>query len=66
MNSVTKLEVIRRLCLLASEVGTMVYNDESDHDCFCSIHDEHDEFRFDEEVIAFIESTVRQAIIERY
>jgi hypothetical protein len=66
MSSVAREEVIERLCLLASEVGTIIYNDESAHDCFCTTVRDPAEFCFDEEVIAFIESAVRQAIIEKY
>lgn len=58
----TKDEVVERLCELASRVGSEVFQDQSAHNCFCGENDlsERFGFRFDEEVLLWIESAVKE------
>jgi len=57
-------QIIERLCNLVSEVGSVRYHDELPHDCFCGINPRgiKFDFQFDEEIIAFIESAVRERL----
>jgi hypothetical protein len=58
-----KEQVIERLCKLASEVGEEMWNGEKSHDCFChkSMNDDA-HFHFDERVLEYIESVVRNEL----
>lgn len=54
-----KEEVIRRFCLLATEVATQAFKDQYAHDCFCPDAKLHlDSFIFDEEILRYIEDAV--------
>jgi DNA-directed RNA polymerase specialized sigma24 family protein len=66
MPNVPREEVLIRLCILSSEVGETVYHDEIAHNCFCGAFRNSAGFQFDEEVLRFIESAVRQAIIDKH
>lgn len=59
----TKQEVISRLCALASEVGSEVFNNMFASDCFCGNNKTFEnDFRFDDIVLEWIEATVRAKI----
>ena len=57
-------DVIKRLCVLVSEVGLEHFQNKYAHDCFC-IDNEGYDFQFSEEVIAFIENVVRKEIFDK-
>lgn len=63
----TKEEVIRRFCALATQVGSQL-NPLHAHDCFCGDNelsgaDEFNGFQFNHEVIEFIENAVKIGLI---
>lgn len=59
----TKTEVIQRLCILASKVGTRQFNNIVASDCFCGDRvGQGAAFQFSEAVIEFIETTVDSAL----
>lgn len=63
----TKEEVIKRFCALASEVGPKLSSLHA-HDCFCgennlSGNDTFGGFQFSHEIMEFIEEAVRDALI---
>ena len=58
-----KSEVLERLCALVTKVGSKVYNDEVEHDCFCHFQSvSNADYRCVSEVIDFIEHAVNQRI----
>ena len=62
----TREEVIRRLCALATEVGPRL-NPLHAHDCFCGENelsgtDAFNGFQFNEEIVEFIENVTREAM----
>ncbi len=60
-----KIEIIRRLCTLTTLVGDKKFNHQIPHDCFCDeIHIDNRFFRFDEEIIKFIENAVKDKLDE--
>ena len=58
-----KQQVIERLCKLASKVNEEVYGWSIASDCLCK-ESADENFRFDEEVIAFIEQSVMESIVK--
>lgn len=56
--------VIGRLCVLASRVGSVKFKDQLSHDCFCGTNKLSGEgwFRFDMEILDFIEEVVNRAL----
>lgn len=59
----TKQEVLERLCALSTRVGRHLDHEYS-HDCFCGAgrKDFVNGFRFDEQILAFIEAAVNDRI----
>ena len=60
-----KSEVLERLCALVTEVGSKVFNDEVEHDCFCGLNYLSPApgcYQCHPDVIEFIEQAVRQKI----
>ena len=56
-----KDEVVRRLCSMASVVGTRVFHDEMTHDCFCGdTRWSIESFGFEEPVLEYIEVAVAE------
>ncbi len=54
-------EVIKELCKIASEIGEHLKH-AVPHDCFC-INKSHDySFRFDDDILEFIENAVKDKI----
>lgn len=70
--SLDKHEVIERLCMLASDVGSKHFDNDFAHDCFCGLakgpfqNCGASNYRFDETVIVFIEEAVKAAINSKY
>lgn len=63
MTKLSKQETIQRFCALGSEVGSIVYQDQLVHDCFCGDNPFVEGcFGFDEAVLEFIESAVKDSI----
>lgn len=63
--SMKRDEVIERFCDLASDVGRHVYNSQYAHDCFCGssfMQFISGEFRFDTEIMEFVEAAVYEKI----
>ena len=56
-------EVIKRFCALSSEVTGVVYEWKHAADCFCE-YAALEGYRFDEQVMQFIEDAVYKAILE--
>jgi len=62
-----KEDVIERLCLLASKVGKDEFKHEISHDCFCGVNKyDVSTFRFEDEVIQFIENAVNKELSKRH
>ena len=60
----TRDDVLRELCALASKVGAELFNDDYSHDCFCAerIADDTD-FRFERSVMDFIKQAVEEKMV---
>jgi len=60
----TKQDVLIRLCTLATNVGSEVFNERFSHDCLCEENNLSypSSFSFDEVVMNFIEIAVREKI----
>jgi hypothetical protein len=59
-DSISKDEVVGRLCRLATEVSTTLFQNVLPSDCFC--RESASSFQFAPEVVDFIEASVRRAI----
>jgi hypothetical protein len=61
----TKAEIVKRLCMLANEVGIHLdaLGISKARDCFCEDAPKHLQgFGFQEDIVLFIESAVKQAM----
>lgn len=60
---IDKKEVIERLCVLVTKVGSEHFKDELTHDCFCQESGTgNNGFSCDEEILGFIENLVNIAL----
>jgi hypothetical protein len=57
-----KGEVVKRLCKLCKHVESTVFNGTTPCDCFCIPQREENSFKFDEMILAFVESAVYEKI----
>ena len=59
-----KVDVIRKLCSLSTNVGNEVFGNLNPHDCFCDMSKMRNpcDFQFSEEIIAFIETAILEKI----
>lgn len=64
MTNLIKEQTIEQLCELASTVGTVKFNHEIPHDCFCTLDEGKfcESFQFDQAIIDYIKEAVDEKL----